>query len=113
MAHTKAMGIGAMFVLLVVAVILLPIIVRYIDKLDVHYTISGFQDHSEGEVSGVPPMPASTSLSYPHDPNTDYNCRSPHAGGEPCPEGTFCDGYSQKCVKNYVGGPVPTVGYYS
>ena len=116
MAHTKAMGIGAMFVLLVVAVILLPIIVSYVDRMDVHYSISAFQDlaaaHAEG-VTSVPSAAGSMSQHYVKDSNTDYMCRSPNDGGQPCPEGTFCDGSTQSCVNTYVGGPVPDTGYFA
>ena len=42
--RSKAMGIGAMFVFLVLAVILLPIVIRYLTAVEPHYVISGFQD---------------------------------------------------------------------
>ena len=47
MTRSKSMGIGSMFVLLVVAVVLLPMLVRYIDRNEPHFSISGLQDMVE------------------------------------------------------------------
>jgi len=102
MANTKSMGIGSMFVLLTVAVILLPMVVRYMDTLP-HFAISGFQN--------VPNIPSNDS--WRPDKNTSYLCRSPNNSGQPCPEGTFCDGPTNTCISNYVSGFDPTSGYYS
>lgn len=125
MARTKSMGIGAMFVLLVVVVILLPMLVRYVASLETHFSISGFQDmtsaggpsgpsSADGGVSGIPAIGSASKLpTWRPDPNTDYLCRSPNEDGTPCPEGYFCDGTTQSCIPTYVGGPVPTTGYYS
>jgi hypothetical protein len=122
MARTKSMGIGAMFVLLVVAVVLLPMVVRYIGRMETHYMISGFEDmtgsgnpsSTNGSIIGVPAIGSASKLpTYRPDPNTDYLCRSPNEDGTPCPEGYFCDGTTQSCIPTYVGGPVPTTGYYS
>lgn len=123
MARSKAMGIGAMFVLLVVAVVLLPIIVRYINHME-PFIIAGFQNINENvnvsnnqENQGVENIPAIGSASklpsWRPDSNTDYLCRSPNGNGQPCPEGTFCDGTTQACIPIYVGGEVPSVGYFS
>lgn len=125
MARSKAMGIGAMFVLLVVAVVLLPMIVRYISGVEAHYAISGFQDiasqgnitspsNSDGGITDIPAIGSASKLpNWRPDVNTNYLCRSPNEGGQPCPEGYFCDGTTQACIPNYVGGPVPSTGYYS
>jgi hypothetical protein len=123
MPRSKSMGIGAMFVLLVVAVILLPMVVRYINNIELaHFAISGFQDmtsngdisSTDGGVSGVPAIGSASKLpTWRPDPNTNYLCRSPNEDGTPCPEGYFCDGTTQSCIPTYVGGPVPTTGYYS
>ena len=113
MNHSKAMGLGAMVLLLVAAVVLLPIIVRYIDKKEYTY-ISGFKDLDEADmrVQDVPSVMKSDS--YRPDQNTDYMCSSPNGSGESCPEGTFCDGASQQCVQSYVGGDMEQVkGYFS
>lgn len=98
-----------MFVLLVVAVIVLPMIVRYIDNRE-RFVVSHFEDMM---VHNVPTAQTGPDITSNKDINTDYFCRSPNGGGVPCPEGTFCDGVSQKCVPNYVGGAVPSVGYYA
>ena len=112
-----------MFVLLVVAVVVLPMIVRYIGGMEAtHYAISGFQDmasqgapsSADGGVAGVPAIGSASKLpTWRPDPNTDYLCRSPNEDGQPCPEGYFCDGTTQACIPTYVGGPVPVTGYYS
>ena len=125
MARSKSMGLGAMFVLLVVAVILLPMVVSYVRGLETHFAISGFQDMTtgvgpsgpsspDGGVAGIPAIGSTSKLpTWRPDPNTDYLCRSPNEDGNPCPEGYFCDGTTQACIPTYVGGPVPTTGYYS
>ena len=107
MNNSKAMGLGAMLLFLVLAVVLLPIVVRFIDTMEPHY-VSGF----ENMVKNVNIPQGEMQDSYRPNANTDYVCRSPN-GGEPCPEGSFCDGASQSCVKSYVGGNVPDVGYYA
>ena len=109
MHKSKAMGLGAMMLFLVVAVVILPIVVRFIDKMEPHY-VAGFQNMMDG-VQNVPSMPAEKT--YHPDANMDFLCRSPNGSGEPCEEGTFCDGPTQSCVKKYVGGEVPEVGYYA
>jgi hypothetical protein len=124
MAHPKAMGIGAMFVLLVVAVVVLPMIVHYVERMEPHFVVSGFQDLAAGgqrpatqsdDAVHVPPQASLNSMSkmYHPDPNTSYLCRAPNGSDRPCPEGTFCDGLTQSCVSNYPGGNVPDIGYYS
>jgi len=123
MARSKSMGIGAMFVLLVVAVVLLPMIVRYIGGLEAtHFAAQGFQDIAvtngpsspDGGVAGIPAIGSASKLpSWRPDPNTNYLCRSPNEDGQPCPEGYFCDGTTQACIPTYVGGPVPSTGYFS
>lgn len=117
MAHHKEMGLGAMFLLLVVAVAILPMIVRYIDRMEPHYIISGFENpHASVESVSqesvqVPAGASSMETMYRHDSNTETICRS--ANGKPCPEGTRCDGLTQSCVPIYVGGAVPDTGYFS
>lgn len=123
MARSKSMGIGAMFVLLVVAVVVLPLIVRYIGNVEAHFAVSGFQNMAPSDaataadtsaVTGVPAIGSASKLpTWRPDPNTDYLCRSPNEDGQPCPEGYFCDGTTQSCIPSYVGGPVPSTGYYS
>jgi len=106
MVHSKAMGIGAMFVLLVVAIVILPMIVRYIDTNEVHFVMSGFMD--------VPSAASMSGPSYTPDPNTKYLCRSPNESGEPCEEGTFCDGTTNRCVKIFPKSNINLEhGYYS
>jgi hypothetical protein len=122
MAHPKAMGIGAMLVLLVVAVVVLPMIVRYIDRMEPHFVISGFQDLADAQAQSETPsgpvrVPAHAAnpmaTAYHPDPNTNYICGSPNGNGQSCPEGTFCDGPSQSCVSLSVGGDVPETGYFA
>lgn len=95
MAHSKAMGLGAMLVFLVVAVAVLPMVVRYIDRMEPHYVVSAFEDMQ------VPSIPTGESMrDSPFMPSTVA-----------CPEGSFHDG--NQCVKTYVGGPVPDTGYFA
>ena len=114
MAHPKAMGIGAMFVLLILAVVLLPMIVRYIGKSDPYYAM-GFENPASDVMYTVPSVVASTdSLDYTPDPNTKYLCRSPNKSGIPCDEGSFCDGTTNTCVKQFPHSDIDlTHGYYS
>ena len=106
-----------MFLLLVVAVAILPMIVRYIDRMEPHYIISGFENQqasvqSESQDAVQVPSGASSMESmYRNDSNTEAICRS--ANGVPCPEGTRCDGLTRSCVPVYVGGAVPDTGYFS
>jgi hypothetical protein len=133
MRHSKGMGLGAMFVLLVIVIALLPMVVRFIERMTLpHFAIQGFQggpnaspsgpnpmyssgpSSADGGVAGIPAIGATSKLpTWRPDPNTDYLCRSPNEDGQPCPEGTFCDGLDQTCKPVYVGGPVPGVGYFS
>lgn len=119
MARSKSMSLGAMFVFLVVAVIVLPMIVRWVNRNEPYFVISGFQDMTgpstaNGEVAGIPAIGSASQLpTWRPDANTNYLCRSPNESGQPCPEGYFCDGTTQSCIPTYVGGPVPTTGYYS
>ena len=113
MARTKPMGLGAMFLLLVVAIVILPMIMHYINNQTTHFAISGFQDMSNG-ASEIPAVASASKLpTWRPDLNTNYICRSPNEDGQPCPEGQFCDGATQSCISTYVGGSVPTTGYYS
>jgi hypothetical protein len=127
MVQAKSMGLGAMFVFLVVAVIVLPMIVRYVGRVESHYVISGFADLQEsataaasgpssadGGVAFVPAVGRTSKLpTWRPDPNTDYLCRSPNEDGNPCPEGYFCDGPTQSCIPKFVGNQGPWEGYYS
>jgi hypothetical protein len=113
----KAMGIGAMFLLLLVSVILLPMIVSWVGRNEPHFSMSGFQNPSEDTESGVanvPSMGRSSQLpTFRPDANTTYLCNSPNEDGESCPEGTFCDGTLNKCVSNYQGAFDKVVGYFA
>lgn len=124
MAHPKAMGIGAMLVLLVISVVVLPMIVRFVGRIEPHYVVSGFQDLAQSGAVAAPvsgpgpvhvPAHAAGSMAnmYHPDPNTNFMCGSPNGSGQSCPEGTFCDGLTQSCVPTFVGGAVPDTGYYS
>ena len=116
MVNPKAMGIGSMFIFLILAVVLLPMIVRYIGMYEPYFSISGFTDAPAPNVMyKVPAIAASAELpSWRPDPNTDYLCRSPNESGTPCEEGWFCDGTTQRCVKNFPESNIDlNHGYYS
>jgi Na+-transporting methylmalonyl-CoA/oxaloacetate decarboxylase gamma subunit len=119
MANPKAMGIGAMLVFLVLVVAFLPALIRYIGEVEVHYIVSGFEDMVEEKAQAhqesasmdhdqafidIPAAARGNSLATGQ---ADPFCR------KACPEGSFCDNYSKSCVSNYVGGNVPSDGYYA
>lgn len=120
MAHAKAMGIGAMFLLLVIAVVFLPMIVRYIDRMEPQLIISGFQNPSEPVTEELTIHSNKGDVTVPSSANTyrvadngRFMCSSPNGTGQSCPEGTFCDAATQSCIAQYVGGPVPDTGYFA
>jgi hypothetical protein len=141
MAHSKSLGIGAMVVLLIIAVSLLPMIVRYVNRMEPHF-VDGFsavpeayseeynaeefrnymtpmdlvEDSADQGVTDVPAIGRTSQLpSWRPDLNTNYLCRSPNESGVPCPEGQFCDGTTQGCVPVAMfGDPNKNyVGYFS
>ena len=123
MAHSKSLGIGAMVVLLIIAVSLLPMIVRYVNRMEPHF-VDGFaavpaafedynseefrnymtpmdlvEDSTDQGVTDVPAIGRTSQLpSWRPDLNTNYLCRSPNESGVPCPEGQFCEGTTPGCV---------------
>jgi hypothetical protein len=109
MLGQKAMGFGAMFVLLVFAVVVLPIIVRYINTMEPHFVASGFEDLRRDSVKDVPAVSQFSQSQYVPDPNTNYMCNS--VNGQPCPEGTFCDGPTNQCVPIATSSKDDVVGY--
>ena len=120
------MSIIAMLVLLALIVAFLPALIRYIGEVEVQYIVSGFEDMMEQKAQehaqedaqhqesafvdhdqafiDVPSAARGMSLATGH---ADPFCR------KACPEGSFCDGHSNSCVPNYVGGNVPSDGYYA
>jgi hypothetical protein len=115
MVHPKAMGIGAMFVLLILAVVLLPMIVRYIGKNDRYYSISGFQNPESDVMYTVPSVVASSQPPhYVPDIYTNYSCNSPpNSGYMPCKEGQFCNGTLGECIDISPKKTNKVEGYYS
>jgi hypothetical protein len=97
MARAKVhagMGLVTMLIVLVVVVALLPMAVRLVLR-----SVSGFEDGAADaavpSTANVPSMAGRKNYADVDeipDPNTNYLCRSPNLSGEPCPEGTFCDG---------------------
>jgi hypothetical protein len=87
------MGLVTMLVVLVVVVALVPMAVRLVLR-----SISGFEDaasNADPSTANVPSVAGRKNYADVDeipDPNTNYLCRSPNMSGEPCPEGTFCDG---------------------
>jgi hypothetical protein len=100
MSRPKAMGIGAMLVLLVIAVVVLPMIVRYVNRMEPHFVISGFQDLAAAQPNGPVRVPAEAS-------SGGFVSETPNGSGQPCPEGAFYDKTSNSCIGNYPGGAVP------
>ncbi len=93
------MGLVTMLVVLVVVVALVPMAVRLVLR-----SISGFEDaasNADPSTANVPSVAGRKNYADVDeipDPNTNYLCRSPNMSGEPCPEGTFCDGTSSPQV---------------
>ena len=117
MVNHKAMGIGSMFVFLILAVVLLPMIVRWVGMNEPYFAISGFEDLATAnpQLYKVPKIGASSQLpSWVPDKNTNYLCRSPNESGTPCEEGWFCDGTTQRCVKQFPESNINlSHGYFS
>ena len=118
MVNPKAMGIGSMFIFLILAVVLLPMIVRYIGMNEQpFFSISGFADlpTANAELFTVPQIAATAGLpTWRPDKNTNYLCSSPNESGTPCEEGWFCDGTTQRCVKQFPESNINlNHGYYS
>ena len=118
--RSPGMGLGAMLLFLIVAVVILPILVRYINR----WEVAGFQNMSQDAAShpsqasvdmenAVTAVPSGMGASGQLAAVTGPLCRSPNNGDQPCPEGTFCDGVTQTCISNFVGGAVPDSGYYA
>ena len=123
MANSKAMSIGAMLVLLVLVVAFLPALIRYIGEVEVQYIVSGFEDMVE-EKAQEQAQEHQESAFVDHDqafidvPSAARGQSLATGQADPfcrkaCPEGSFCDNHSKSCVSNYVGGTVPSDGYYA
>ena len=123
------MSILAMLVLLAFVVAFLPALIRYIGHMEVHYIVSGFEDMiqeekemaqaqaEENEIADVAMNPSNNQafIDVPaaaRGSSLDTGRAGPFCR-KVCPEGSFCDGHSQSCVPNYVGGNVPSDGYYA
>ena len=117
------MSIGAMLVLLVLVVAFLPALIRYIGEVEVQYIVSGFEDMVE-EKAQAQEQEHQESAFVDHDqafidvPSAARGMSLATGQADPfcrkaCPEGSFCDNHSKSCVSNYVGGTVPSDGYYA
>jgi hypothetical protein len=97
---------GAMYMLAVlVAVVVAAVLLRQSRPI-----ISGFE--AAMQVQNVPSVPVQSQ--YVPDKNTDYLCRSPNESGVPCPEGSFCDGTQQACVRKTIFDmPGDLLGYFA
>jgi len=97
---------GALYMLAVlVVVVVVAILLRQSRPI-----ISGFE--AAMRVMDVPSVPAQSQ--FVPDKNTNYLCRSPNNSGVPCPEGSFCDGPTQSCVRKTIFDmPSDLLGYFS
>jgi hypothetical protein len=100
---------GALYMLAVlVGVVVVAILLRQSRPI-----ISGFEAAMQ-QASVVNPPAIPPQMNYVPDKNTDYLCRSPNGSGVPCPEGTFCDGTQQTCVRKTIFDmPGDLLGYFS
>ena len=115
-----------MLVLLALIVAFLPALIRYIGEVEVQYIVSGFEDMMEqkGQEHAQEGAQHQESAFVDHDqafidvPSAARGMSLATGHADPfcrkaCPEGSFCDGHSNSCVPNYVGGNVPSDGYYA
>lgn len=90
---------------LIIVSYFLPRIVEYVNVMEPHFAIQGFQDM------------ASVSAQEPDIPDVNREpsplVRKAMCGDQPCPEGTFCDDLSQTCTPLYPSSDVPEEGYYA
>lgn len=105
---SKVHGHGLVYFLIVlVVVVIIALLIRPALRM-----VSGFEDSPQASVNNLPNVPVQTQ--YVPDKNTDYLCRAPNNDGVPCPEGTFCDGTSQSCVRKTIFDmPADLLGYFS
>jgi hypothetical protein len=97
--------------------------------VEVHYIVSGFEDMVEEKAQA---QHQAQHAQEQHQENASMDHDQPFidvpaaargqslATGQAdpfcrkaCPEGSFCDNHSKSCVSNYVGGNVPSDGYYA
>ncbi len=118
-----------MLVLLILVVAFLPALIRYIGEVEVHYIVSGFEDMVEEKAQAQhqaqhQAQEHQESAFVDHDqafidvPSAARGMSLATGQADPfcrkaCPEGSFCDNHSKSCVSNYVGGNVPSDGYYA
>ena len=118
-----------MLVLLILVVAFLPALIRYIGEVEVHYIVSGFEDMVEEKAQAQhqaqhQAQEHQESAFVDHDqafidvPSAARGMSLATGQADPfcrkaCPEGSFCDNHSKSCVSNYVGGTVPSDGYYA
>jgi len=100
---------SAMYMIAVlVAVVVAAVLLRQSRPI-----ISGFEASMQ-QASVVNPPAIPPQMQYVPDKNTDYLCRSPNNSGVPCPEGTFCDGTQQACVRKTIFDmPGDLLGYFA
>lgn len=109
MDQAKIIFIISTIVGLALAIIILPRIVSYVDRMEPHFAISGFQDMNgspvnQSDVSTVPTIIDKEPSSF---------VRKATCGNQVCPEGTFCDDLSQTCTPLYPSSETPDEGYYA
>lgn len=105
MEQAKLIFILTTIIGLFIASYLLPRIVEYVNVMEPHFVIQGFQDMASvsAEDSKAPEVKREPSPLV----------RKAMCGEQPCPEGTFCDDLSQTCTPLYPTSDVPEEGYYA
>jgi hypothetical protein len=118
--RAKPFGFGSLLLLLVLVLVFVPMILRFVG----YGLIQPFQDvaidgvSTDTTVSTTPSLVQGMDVSRHNDTyGTEYDmalpCRA-DANGNPCPEGTFCDGLTRSCVP--ISAPITIsdpVGYYA
>lgn len=105
MEQAKIIFILSTIIGLMIASYVLPRIVEYVNVMEPHFAIQGFQDMA----------PVSLETSEPPEVKREPSplVRKAMCGDQPCPEGTFCDDLSQTCTPLYPSSDVPEEGYYA
>lgn len=105
MEQTKLIFIITTVIGLFIASYFLPRIVSYVNVMEPHFAIQGFEDMA----------PVSLQESEPSEVKREPSSliRKAMCGDKPCPEGTFCDDLSQTCTPLYPSSETPEEGYYA
>ncbi len=93
--RTKHMKLGGIFVFFLIIVALIPFMYSYFGGKGKFY--SAFTDMSQVHIPSTLPHEAIMSNEY-----SKFGICRQASNGQPCSEGTFCDGATNTCQPRYV-----------